>query len=132
MPWQIIILAPFDEDLESLRSSVNRARLLTGVREEFEDPFKGQRIHQLLSAGVATSAVDRVMTSRFPPTIRLQVLRDFRVMAWCYPSPSQAIVTHVFHKSSDPAYRRAVAVHDRRIEEYFTGLHGFFDKHRRK
>lgn len=116
MPWQVLFLRAYDEDLARLcrAHGLDADKIEANVRDQFEDPFKAERVEKLLTAGVSTSAVDRLAASRFPPSIRLQVLQDLRATAWCFPAQRHVVITHVFHKSEDPKYKRAVEVHDSR------------------
>lgn len=56
-------------------------------------------------------------------------------MAWqvlFLKQQKHALVTQVFHKSSDPDYRRAVRIHDARLEAYFGSFYAFVERHRKK
>lgn len=134
MTWQVLFLQEFDEDLAELAGShgVDEAKVQSKVLEQFHDPFKAQRIDDLLSSGTSTRTVDRLEDTQFPPSIRLRVLGDYRVTAWCYPAERQVVVTHLFHKGSDPRYRAAVRTHDARLSSYVAGMQGFLEKKRRR
>ena len=134
MQWQVLFLTAFDEDLRKLCKShgMDAANVERHIQEQFEDPFKAERIEKLLTSGVSTSAVDRLATSRFPPSIRLQIVQDLRVTAWCFPAQRQAVVTYIFHKSEDPNYKRAVETHDSRLKGYVESLNEFIEKKRPK
>lgn len=134
MRWQVLLLKGFQEDLSDLakRHGIDARALEADVVDEFEDEFRGARVDKLLEAGVSTTAIDRLSSSAYPPSIRLQVRADFRATAWLFPAQHQAILTHIFHKSSDSEYRRAAPTHDARLLEYIGSLHDFVEKKRRK
>ncbi|MEK6975168.1 MAG: hypothetical protein AABY18_02360 [Candidatus Thermoplasmatota archaeon] len=130
MRWQVISLKEFEDDVASLARSglVNRAAFIAAVVEQFEDPFKARRLDHFLTSGSPTAALDRLASSLHPPSIRLQVQRDFRVTAWCYTDARHVVVTHAFVKSSDPDYRRAARIHDDRLTGYVRGMQEFLER----
>jgi hypothetical protein len=131
VPWQVLLLPEVEGDLEGLRSSVAPRAAEDALVDEFRDPFKAARVDKLLRAGVSTAGIDRLATSKYPPSIRLHLLQDLRATAWCFPQARHAVAVHVFHKSQDPDYRRAVRIHDARLENYFRSFQAFIERHRR-
>lgn len=133
MTWQVLFLRGFYEDLEHVaRGGLDPDRAEHAVREVFEDPFRAQRIEEWLTSGTPASGIDRLAGSQFPPSLRLHVLHDYRATAWCYPVERFVIVTHFFSKSADPDYRRALHVHDARIQACVDGLGHFLARKRKR
>lgn len=130
MAWRVFVLKEFEEDLKQLSRThgVKGAQIEDQATEEFEDPFKGERVTKLLTSGTSTAAVAKLDGSMYPTSIRLQVLQDYRVTAWLFPAQSLAMLVHAFHKSVDPNYKRCVPTHDGRLQNYFENLAAFASK----
>lgn len=128
--WSIVFLPETDQDLQSLGAA--DATLPTRISEEiqalFKDPFKAARFEDALEGHARTSQIDRLSGSAFPQSFRLQLLQDYRATTWCLRTVRQVAIVHVFAKSADPSYRRAIVEHDARLEAYFLPFKEFVER----
>lgn len=133
MAWQVLFLPEFSEDVRALQKGgkPSQGDFEQAVRSEFEG-LKGERVTKLFIQGVTTKQVDRLESSRYHGSIRMQIFQDHRITAVCLPDYKAAIVSHLFHKSSDPNYREAPRVHDARVKKYFDTFTGFLARGSRK
>lgn len=130
MAWSVSILPKADQDLVALtRSPAQRKDIEDAIFDEF-DGLKGERVTKLFVQGASTGSIEKLAASSVPGSIRIQIRADYRATAICLPSFRQAFITHVFHKSQDPDYRRAVMAHDARAAEFIEGFKGFLDRRR--
>jgi hypothetical protein len=126
--WSVSILPKAEQDFAALaKTPAQRKDLEDAVFDEF-DGMKGDRVTKLFVQGTTTASIEKLAASSFPGSIRIQVRADYRATALCLPAFKQAFVTHVFHKSQDPDYKRAVATHDARASEFIDGFKGFLDR----
>lgn len=128
MAWNVSLLPDADQDLHDLTHDQKWRDTLEGaILAEFQGP-KGERVTKLFKQGVSTSSIDRLAGSTFPGSIRVHVRADYRATVLCLPAFQQAYVTHVFHKSQDPKYRRAVATHDARAGQFVETFSRFLSR----
>ena len=109
-------------------SGVTAQEIEAAIQAQFEDEFKAKRVDDFIKKGTASPAIDRLDSAAYPLSVRVQVLTDYRATLILFPKFKQAVVTHVFHKSADPKYRRAVLEHDRRLAAYFEGIADYAKK----
>lgn len=132
--WSVVFLPQTDDDLNGLRSG--DAGLPDRARNEilalFKDPFKAARFESAVEGHGRTPQVDRLEGSAFPHSYRLHILHDYRATAWCLRPFRQIAIVHIFSKSADPSYRRALVEHDRRLDEYFLPFKEFVDRAERR
>lgn len=132
MPWQVYFVREAEADLEALgKGGLDAEKAEDLIRDEFEDEFKAARIEKALEGAARSDAVVRLEKTRYPPSVRITIHRDYRATVWCHPMLRLAVVTHVFHKSQDPDYVKAVRMHDGRLKEYVEDLVEYFNKKRR-
>lgn len=132
MSWQALFVQEFFADLETLRThGADPPRLLRLLREAVEDEFKAERLDHFLRSGGPSASIDRLESSRFPRSLRMQVTHDYRATAWAYQTQRMILFTHVFHKTDDPNYKRAAEIHDRRLIDYVREMKDFLEKKRR-
>lgn len=131
MPWQALFLPEFAEDLRGFQKGgkPSQGEFEQAVRSEFEG-LKGERVTKLFVQGVSTKQLDRLASSKYHGSIRMQIFQDYRVTAVCLPDYKAAIVSHLFHKSTDPNYRNAPTIHDARVKRYFDTFTGFLSRGR--
>ncbi len=122
--WTVSLLPKAGADLANLAPQAQAAAIEEAVLDEFQG-MKSDRLDKLFRQGVSTKSIDKLKGSRFPGSIRIQVFADYRATVLCLPAFRQAYVTHLFHKSSDPQYRRAVNTHDTRASEFITDFNAF-------
>lgn len=127
--WMVNILPKADEDIAALLEGDPglKDRLFKGINEEFHG-MKGDRVDKLLVQGVTTPRLDRLDGALFPGSIRLQILGDYRATALCLPAYRQAFIVHVFHKSRDPKYRKALPIHNKRVSEFVEDFSRFMSR----
>lgn len=130
MGWQVLFLPEFAEDASKIQKGRGQTDFEETVRAEFEG-LKGDRVTKLFVQGTSTKQVDRLGSSRYHGSIRMQILQDFRITAVCLPDYKTAVVSHVFLKSADPSYKEASRVHDARVKKYFDTFTGFLSRHPR-
>lgn len=130
----MVFLPETDGDLADLRTGDAGlpARLGAELLAMFKDPFKATRFEAAIQGHARTHQVDRLEGSDFPQSFRVQVLQDFRATIWCLPAVKQVAVVHIFSKSSDPTYRRALIEHDARLDAYFLRFKEFADRAERR
>ena len=125
--WTASFLPKAEADLAHLVHGKAALDLETALRDEFSG-MKAERLDKLFRQGVSTSSLDKLDGSRFPGSIRLQAFADYRATALCLPKFRQAYITHLFHKSSDPHYRKAVTTHDARASEFIGDFISFLNR----
>lgn len=125
--WTVSFLPKAEADLTHLVQGKQAADLEAALLDEFSG-MKGDRVDKLFRQGVSTSSLDKLDGSRFPGSIRLQAFADYRATALCLPRFRQAYITHLFHKSSDPQYRKAVTTHDARASEFISDFNAFLNR----
>lgn len=132
--WSVVFLPETDQDFARLKAhdASLPARLREEILQTFLDSFKAARFEAAIEGHARTTQVDRLEGSAFPQSFRLQVLQEFRTTVWCLPAVKQAVVVHVFAKSADPGYRRALGEHDGRMEDYFVRFKEFADRAERR
>ena len=131
MTWSVSILPKADQDLKELsKDPATRKSIEDAILAEFNG-LKGVRVTKLFVQGTSTGSIDKLAAASFPGSIRLQVFADYRAAVLCLPAFSQAYVTHIFHKSHDPNYKRAAAVHDARAAEFIGTFQDFMSKRKR-
>lgn len=133
-PWSVVFFPETDHDLDELKAAdaTLPARIQREILTLFKDPFKAARFEDALEGHARTSQVDRLEGSAYPHSFRLQVLRDYRATVWCLRPFRQAAIVHIFSKSADPSYRRALTEHDGRLDEYFLPFKEFVDRAERR
>jgi hypothetical protein len=129
--WQVLILRDVKSDVAGFRS-LDPLDVEAAIREPFEDPFRGPSILKEIKAGASSRFVDRFSSSKYQPSIRLQILHDYRALAFCFiDGETVAIVTHVFHKSRDPDYKSAAVIHEARLGRYFDTFNEYVRRNRK-
>ena len=128
--WTILFAPGALDDLEYLgrASGGLPQRLRAEIASAFHDPFKSQRFQELLEGHGHTGRLDRLESSGFPKSFRIQLLHDFRATFCALPEVQAIVVSHVFAKSADPKYLRAVETHDARLEAFFLAFKDFADR----
>lgn len=128
MPWTVSLLPKAEQDLATLfKSPAERHAIEAGILDEFQG-LKGERMTKLFVQGASTGSIEKLASATHPGSIRLHVRADYRATVLCLPAFKQAYVTHIFHKSQDPDYRRAGPTHDARAAEFIDGFKGFLDR----
>lgn len=132
--WSVVFLPETDRDLGELKAAdaTLPGRILNEILSLFKDPFKSARFEDALQGHARTGQVDRLEGSAFPHSFRLQILQDYRTTVWCLRPFRQVAIVHIFAKSGDPSYRRALVEHDRRLVEYFLPFKEFVDRAERR
>lgn len=126
--WTVSLLPKAEHDLTALgKTAAERLAIEDAIFDEF-DGMKGDRVTKLFVQGTSTGSIEKLASATHPGSIRLQIKADFRATALCLPAFKQAYVTHIFHKSHDPDYKRAGPTHDARAAEFIDGFKGFLDR----
>lgn len=128
--WTVVFLSETQSDLAELgRADAGLpARIRAEILLGFHEPFKAQRFRTVLEGGARSGQIDRLEGSSFPKSYRLQVLQHYRATVCVLPLLDTVLVVHLFAKSSDPNYYRAVVEHDRRLETYFLPFKEFVER----
>lgn len=118
MEWRVFFFPEFIDDLEGLSKSgrFTPSRAREKLADELHDPFKAERFEKTVRSGSSSSRIDRLHGSEYPPSHRFHLFQDYRATSWCWLAEKCIWFIHAFSKSADPNYRKAVRIHDKRLE----------------